>query len=352
MNSVPFDIKISVVIPAFNCEETINRTLSSLVQQNYDEPYEIIVVNDGSSDRTAEYVLTCMNTCEDARIRLFNQEHRGPAAARNAGIRNSQGELVLFIDSDCMANPDWIRSMTKHFIDKHVAGVGGTYKTWNKESLVARYVGYDIGYRHRSMGYYIDFIGSYSAAFRKSILVEVGQFDEFFTSADAEDNDLSYKIRKRGYKLVYEPEGWVWHKHPSVLLLFLKKQFRRATWRIPLYKRHPTKMRGDKYAGFRTLFQPILWMLIVLLLIASIFAPPLIEGSVLPLPTSNFLIYLAALLLIILLILNVPLIKWIHENERSFVFSLLCLGLALMRSLVWLLGASFGIIRFLLLNRS
>lgn len=236
---------ISIVIPAYNAEKTIASTLKALLNQTYPKnQYEIIVVNDGSTDNTKAVVK------KFKKVKLIEQSHKGPAAARNLGVKHSKGSIILFTDADCIPDKNWIKNMVEPFKkNPEIVGVSGTYKTLNKNSLIARFVGYEIEQRHERMKRekYIDFIGSYSAAYKKNIFLQFGGFDESFPTASGEDTELSFKIAKHNLKMVFQPKAFVYHKHPDTLLKFLRQKFFRGYWRIPLYEKHKEKMFRHGY---------------------------------------------------------------------------------------------------------
>ena len=96
-------MNVSVVVPVFNGEKTIKQCIESLLQQKFSGSYEIITVDDGSRDRTAEIVKRF------AKVKYVFQENAGPAKARNNGAKNAQGEIILFIDSDCVAKSNSLK---------------------------------------------------------------------------------------------------------------------------------------------------------------------------------------------------------------------------------------------------
>jgi len=103
---------ISVIIPVYNAEKLIADCLIALLNQNIDfSKYEIIVVDDGSSDNTAKIVEIFKD------VQLIIQKNRGPAAARNEGVRHAKGDIVVFTDSDCIPNKNWIEQMIMPFIE-------------------------------------------------------------------------------------------------------------------------------------------------------------------------------------------------------------------------------------------
>jgi cellulose synthase/poly-beta-1,6-N-acetylglucosamine synthase-like glycosyltransferase len=236
-------VEVSVIVPAYNAEKTIGKTISGLLNQDYNKKYEIIVVDDGSTDTTREVVKKFKE------VKLIEQEHKGPAAARNLGAKKAKGNILLFTDADCIPAKNWIRNMIEPFKNKEIVGVQGTYKTLNKESLIARFAGYEIEERHKKMEKekYIDFISTFSAGYRKDIFLKFNGFDESFPIASGEDPELSFRISKAGYKMVFQPKAFVFHKHPDTLFKFLKQKFFRGYWRIFLYKKHAEKILRHAY---------------------------------------------------------------------------------------------------------
>jgi cellulose synthase/poly-beta-1,6-N-acetylglucosamine synthase-like glycosyltransferase len=288
---------ISVIIPAYNAEKTISSTLEALLNQNYSKnKYEIIVVDDGSADNTKIIVK------KFKKVKLIQQKHKGPAAARNLGVKHAKGDIVLFTDADCIPDKNWIRYMIEPFKNPEIVGVSGTYKTLNKESLIARFVGYEIEQRHEKMKKQkcIDFIGTFSAAYRKNIFLQFGGFDTCFKTSSGEDIEFSYKLADCGLKMVFQPKAFVYHKHPDNLQKYLKQQFFRAFWRNLMYwKKHREKILGDSY-------------------------------------TPNLIVS----------VLSLNLIIFVWNKEK--ILSMLTPFIILLRNISWIFGAFTGLIFFLL----
>lgn len=232
----------SVIVPAFNAEKTLSFCLESLLAQTVPkEQYEVIVVDDGSTDRTSEIA-------RRYDVRYFFQNNRGPATARNHGARVARGHIILFTDSDCVPASNWIEEMTMPFTDPDVSAVKGSYRTQQRE-LVARFAQqefedrYDMLLKHS----HIDMVDSYSAAFRKEVFTTAGGFDESFPKANNEDTELSYRLASRGYKMIFKPSAIVYHRHPATLSRYLKVKFWRGYWRMMVYRRYPQKALKDSY---------------------------------------------------------------------------------------------------------
>lgn len=200
---------VSVVIPAYNCQHTLPRCLSSLMAQTYPRArFELIVVDDGSTDATAARALKAVRHW-GGRFRLVRQTNGGPARARNAGIRAARGEIVAFIDADCAAERDWLQQIAAS-LDAHsdAAGVGGPLEMRATGSLVAGYLGATAFYRHRLRRGRVDYLLTANAGFRREALRHVGGFAEEW-GAWCEDADLSFRLRDAGYKLLLAQEGGV-----------------------------------------------------------------------------------------------------------------------------------------------
>ena len=266
---------VSVIIPAYNAEKHISSCLEALLNQTLaSDQYEAIVVNDGSTDRTEEIVRQY-----DA-VRLISQPNNGPAIARNRGVSESKGEIVIFIDSDCVPETDWLEEMSKPFDDPRIVGVQGRYKTKQGE-LVARFAQLEIEERYKKMlrEQWIDFIGTYSAGYRKTEFEECGGFDSRFPIASGEDADLSYTMSEAGHRLVFNPNAVVYHQHPRSLRIYFRQKFGRAYWRILLYRKNIKKVVKDSYTPQLLKIQVMLLGLIFLfLLVGSLVIPRLIIG--------------------------------------------------------------------------
>ena len=235
--------KYSVVIPAYNAAGTIGGCVQALNRQSIPrELYEVIVVDDGSTDDTASIA------GEAGADLVLKIPHAGPAAARNAGVENSVGEIVLFTDADCEPASDWVEKLTSPFRDPAVAGAKGVYRTRQK-GWMARLVQLEYQRRYERMARFdsIDFVDTYSAAYRRSIFLKYGGFDTAYPVPSAEDVDLSFRMARDGLKLVFVPDAVVFHRHPDSLRAYLARKGRFGYWRALLYLRYPEKTGGDAH---------------------------------------------------------------------------------------------------------
>lgn len=233
----------SVIVPAYQEATHIGSCVSALAAQSVPRStYEIIVVDDDSTDGTAEIA---QQQGADTVVRV---PHGGVAAARNAGIHQAKGKIVLFTDADCTPCAEWIARMVAPFAQPGIVGVKGTYRT-KQRALMARLVQLEFEIRYERMAALseIDFIDTYAAAYRREILVREGGFDTEYPVPSAEDVDLSFRLAQKGYRMLFVPEAWVWHIHPSTLGSYLKRKMRFGYWRALLYLRYPDKISGDAH---------------------------------------------------------------------------------------------------------
>lgn len=253
-------MKVSVIVPAYNAMDYIGHCIQGLVSQTFTrEEYEVIVVDDGSADTTAEIVKAFP-------VRYFFQKNSGPAAARNKGAEEAGGEVILFTDADCVPKEDWISEMVRPFEDPEVMAVKGGYRTEQK-SLTARFAQVEFEERFEMLrkAESIDMVDTYSAGYRRSVFLSLGGFDTSFPVANNEDTDLSYKMSAAGHKMVFNPDAVVSHlKHPDTVWRYARLKFWRGYWRMVVYRRYPDKMLKDSYTP-QTLKLQILFMFTSLL---------------------------------------------------------------------------------------
>jgi glycosyltransferase involved in cell wall biosynthesis len=245
-------MKVSVVIPAYNAERTIGEAVvHSLSQTRGSLQVELIVVDDGSTDETA-------TIAESAGATVIRQQNAGPAAARNRGWQSATGTFICFTDSDCIPRAGWLEDLLDGFTDSHVGAVGGSYEIANPSSWLARWVQQEIMERHKRMPPFIRAFGSYNVAIPRHVLQATGGFNPVYRRASGEDNDLSYRIIKKGWRIAFRPQARVAHYHPEKLWRYLMEQYRHGFWRAKMYKDHPDMTGGDDYTRLRDRIEPIL----------------------------------------------------------------------------------------------
>jgi len=319
----------TVIIPVYNEAQTLGDCLASLVPQaEQHQGIEIIVVDDGSTDNTADLA---PNFPE---VRWLRQIRQGPAAARNRGAREARGEIILFTDGDCIPLDNWLEEMLAPFQQAPaIIGVKGAYIT-RQRALVARFVQieYEDKYDKLAASAYIDFIDTYSAGYRRQMFLNAGGFDQEFPVACAEDVELSYRLANLGYKLVFNPKAKVIHRHPDNLTDYLRKKYKFAYWRMLSLKKHPNKILADSHTPQSMKAQLLLFPSLVASLVLAFISPVLARISL----TIFLLVFLTTIPFII---------KAISKDATTGCVSPLLL---ILRSGVQFMGISFGILDNLL----
>lgn len=226
--------KVSVIVCAYNAERTMDSCLASLKELNYPN-YEVIVVNDGSSDRTLEII-----TQHYDYVRLINQENKGLSVARNVGMAAATGEIVAYTDSDCMADPDWLTYLVAKFLSSGLAAVGGPNLSPPEDSLVAACVAVSPGVpTHILLSDEVaEHIAGCNMAFRREVLQEIDGFNPIFRTA-GDDVDICWRLQDRGYTIGFSPTAIVWHFRRNTVAAYLKQQQGYGKAEALVYFQHP-----------------------------------------------------------------------------------------------------------------
>ena len=248
---------ISVIVPAKDAAETLEDCLSSLQsQQDVGQDYEIILVDDGSSDRTAE-IAQCFG------VTVIRQENQGRSVARNMGAKAARGDILAFTDADCAPAADWLHHLVEPFEDRQVVGTKGVYRT-RQTGLVPRFVQQEYGFKYLRMAAQdnIDFIDTYAAAYRRDVFIENGGFESALLSV--EDQEFSFRLARKGYHLVFAPQAVVFHRHVPTAWKYFRRKFEIGYWKAFMLRWLPEKTFGDSHTP-PTLRWQILFLALFLL---------------------------------------------------------------------------------------
>ncbi|MFC1698592.1 glycosyltransferase [Candidatus Omnitrophota bacterium] len=223
------EIKASIIIPTYNRQEELKELLISLEGQTYPrEEFEIIIIDDGSTDGTKDAVARYIADHKDCAILYHRQENAGPAAARNKGIQMSRGKLLLFTDTDCVAPPEWIEKITEPLWNNHDVGITGGPDTVSKDApFLIRCINYLMtsffttgGIRGGKLRLTEFSPRSFNMAVKKEVFDKTGKF---LYQKYAEDTLLSEKTKKAGYRSLYCHEAFVYHFRRDRIMSFLKQ---------------------------------------------------------------------------------------------------------------------------------
>jgi GT2 family glycosyltransferase len=226
--------KVSVVVASYNGERTLTNCLDSLERLNYPD-YEVILVDDGSSDATPQIAL------KHSRVRYFQHEKNlGLSTARNTGIAAATGEIVAFTDSDCRADDDWLYYLVDDLLSSEFAAIGGPNLLPPEDSLIAAAVMASPGGPAHVMltDRQAEHVPGCNMAFYKSVLAQVGGFDPIFHRA-GDDVDICWRLQQAGYMIGFSPAAFVWHYRRSTVRAYLKQQYGYGEAESVLDRKHP-----------------------------------------------------------------------------------------------------------------
>ncbi|MDE1853515.1 MAG: glycosyltransferase [Thaumarchaeota archaeon] len=217
--------RVSVIVPAYNEEKSIASTVESLLAQDYAD-YEVVVVDDGSSDKTLEI----SRPFEGPRVKVIHQENRGKAEALNTGIRSATGAIILTVDADTRLNPGALTALARRFSsDPRLGALSGNVKVDRPHGLLQRLqeveytTGIGLTRKGQSMLATVMIVPGPIAAFRKEAVEKVGYFSP---NTFAEDFDITLAILKERYKVEYEDRAIAYTIAPRGVEDLLKQRRR------------------------------------------------------------------------------------------------------------------------------
>ncbi|RLF39782.1 MAG: hypothetical protein DRN00_01030 [Thermoplasmata archaeon] len=241
------EAEFSIVIAVRNEKEYIEKCIKSLFNQDFDGKYEVIVVDGMSNDGTYELLQELQRKYNFV---LLRNPKINAAAGRNVGIKHAKGKFIAFIDGDAYAHKDWLSSIKKVFerVDTH--GVGGPDLLPEDASFKSRAIGlvmtsplarggrFNPSTQHAMMEEerFVDHIPTCNLCLRREIFDKVGLFDESFVKG--QDLELSYRIRKAGYKLFYSPSVKVVHYRKQDFRSFARQIYKWAKAKVAIVKKH------------------------------------------------------------------------------------------------------------------
>ncbi|HEY2951796.1 MAG TPA: glycosyltransferase, partial [Verrucomicrobiae bacterium] len=225
--------KVSVVVACYNGARTLQACLDSLTRLDYPN-YEIILVDDGSTDTTPEIA------SRHKAVRYLRQSNHGLSVARNTGIAAATGEIVAFTDADCRADEGWLHYLVGDLSESEFTGIGGHNFLPPDDSAVAAAVLVSPGGPAHVMlnDREAEHIPGCNMAFYRWALEEIGGFDPIFRVA-GDDVDVCWRLRERGYKIGFSPAGFVWHYRRSTVGTYLKQQEGYGAAEALLARKHP-----------------------------------------------------------------------------------------------------------------
>jgi glycosyltransferase involved in cell wall biosynthesis len=259
-------MRVSFITPAYNAQKTLEKCLESILRQKVRK--EVIVVDNASTDATKGIIKKYKN------VRYVYEKKKGEPCARNAGLSKAKGDFIAFVDADVVLPDDWavkaLRVLRKY---REVAGVGGMGKSVD-DGLVSRAVGLRIyGLDESVERKYVDSIATMNLLLRREAIGKERYDESMVLGVDTEFN---FRMKKKGYKFIFDRSLSVYHHHPTTLSGLVKKWYTYG-------KNYPyfcTKHREFRNAGFaaKVLFFPAMIASVLLSLLNPYFiAIPLLQ---------------------------------------------------------------------------
>ncbi len=259
---------VSIVIALYNAERLIGRVLEAIFAQDYPEPIEVIVVNDGSTDGSLDVV---KRFAHRDNLTIIDQPNQGAVIATNNGFRVARYDIICSVDCDVVLHRDWLKKVIAEFEDERVGAVQGYFKTPEDVTLLARMMGYDVETRYDSIKTrYVTHVCTGNTAYRRGAIERVGLFDPEFECGYAYDSDMSYRLLKAGYRLVFLKDAVSEHYWKTDLKGYIRQQYRSAYGRLQLIEKHPERIVGDTTSGLRMMLQAPLTLSSILMFLAGI----------------------------------------------------------------------------------
>ncbi|MEV7869546.1 bifunctional polysaccharide deacetylase/glycosyltransferase family 2 protein [Streptomyces sp. NPDC088124] len=214
---------VSVIVPAYNEKECIANTLNSLAASTH--PIEIVVVDDGSTDGTAEIA----ESLGLPNVRVVRQENAGKSAALNNGVRQAAYDIVVMMDGDTVFEPDTVRELVQPFGDERVGAVAGNAKVGNRDTLIGawQHIEYVMGFNLDRRMY--DVLGCMPTipgaigAFRRRAVLDAGGMSE---DTLAEDTDITIALHRAGWRVVYAEHARAWTEAPATVGQLWRQRYR------------------------------------------------------------------------------------------------------------------------------
>jgi len=318
-------LPVSILVATYNSELTIDECLKALFELDYPKNFlEIIVIDGCSKDATVKIA-------QRYPVKIVSAPFSAPAAYNHA-MKIVSNDILGFVDSDAKVEKEWLNKLVKHLTDTQVAGVSGGIETWNTENALARSIGYDLKNRYSRLKKYVMRVATMNLLLKKSVIEEVGGFDENLPSQY--DTDLGFRISSKGYRILFEPDAKCYHFNRSTVTGYFRQQLQYGKNTAKLYLKHGNLAKGDEITDIGMNIQPFL---VLAAIVFFIFGLPEVLRS---------LWYISASILVLMFIYYlVTAVKLSVKFKDST--AMLLIVLYFIRSLAWFVGAVITTIRFL-----
>lgn len=248
--------EISVIIPVYNDAEGIKTTIASLVRQDYpSEQYEIIVVDNNSSDNTPCVIEQFQKEYPELVKLYYEKDIQGPAAARNKGINNANGDIICFMDADMWVEKDYLSRIREFFFrNNNTDYLGYRIEMVERKKNVTSSFHKFVGFPTQKFIFEKHYAVTAALAVRKKIFREVGLFDSRLISG--EDREFGNRVYQKGYKFSYSKDIVAYHPASSNLRQILRRYGWYGRGHFQLFFYYPDKYKELNFC----LFNPRLYL--------------------------------------------------------------------------------------------
>jgi mycofactocin glycosyltransferase len=247
---------VSVVVPVRNGERWLADVLDAILAQRGRRPFEVIVIDDGSEDGSRALLDTRYVSPD---VRVVDGPSRGAAAALNAGIQLAQYPFIAQIDQDVVVEAGWLETLLDAMAEGDVGAAQGYYETDRQAPMTARVMGLDLEQRYAAIeGSATDHVCTGNVVYRAAAIRATGLFDE--NLGYGYDNDMSYRLAQRGYRLRFCRTARSRHEWRSGLMSYLVQQYGFGYGRVDVVARHHWRFSGDAVSPAGMMLHPLLML--------------------------------------------------------------------------------------------
>lgn len=258
---------VSILVPCYNEGAVVQGSIRSLLKLDYPR-YEIIVIDDGSTDDTTAKARIFEGTHGNAEVRVLRKKNGGKSRALNAGIAAAAGDFVLCMDGDSTLHPMTLRRAVRHLADPSVGAVAGSVKVVNRSTLLSGLQALEyiegLNMVREAQGFFrlVNIIPGPIGLFRVAAVRQAGGYDH---DTFAEDCDLTLKLLVDGWKIFYEPGAIAYTEAPEKLLDLLKQRYRWTRGILQAIRKHRLKLLmpqrgfGVCFTLWYMIFEGIMW---------------------------------------------------------------------------------------------
>jgi cellulose synthase/poly-beta-1,6-N-acetylglucosamine synthase-like glycosyltransferase len=256
---------ISVIVPAYNEESVVTRTVGGILASAY-RNLEVIAVDDGSRDNTFGVLQSAFG--KDRRVTLIRTANGGKANALNIGFARAKGDIIVALDADTQFNRDTIARLARWFTDKSVGAVAGNAKVGNRVNTITRWqaleyiVAQNLERRALAALGTLTVVPGAVGAWRKSVLQELGGFRG---DTLAEDQELTIAVQRAGYRVVFDSSAVAWTEAPATARALARQRFRWAYGTLQCLWKYRRMTFNPRYGALSMVALPQVWLFQILL---------------------------------------------------------------------------------------